>query len=189
VTTGDDIGQVDFLEVGLMPTFCFRPRQSTAGYGHGENVYKQRQTLDALIKPVIVDMGYVCWGIEQLRQGNVSLLRIYIDREPGITLEDCETVSNRVSGILDVEDPIAGEYRLEVSSPGLDRLLFSPTQYEQFIGETVKINLSGTYEQRKRITGRIERVTGDTVILNEAGKELHIPLDEIDKARIVPREY
>ena len=172
-----------------MPTFCFRPRQSRAGAGHGENVYKQSVNLVSLLTPVVVDMGYVCWGIEHLRQGRTSLLRIYIDSEAGITLEDCARVSNRVSGILDVEDPIAGEYQLEVSSPGLNRLLFTPGQYEQFIGETVKVSLSGTYEMRKRFTGRIEGVAGNTVILNEAGKEFHIPLDVIDRTRIVPREY
>lgn len=152
-------------------------------------MYKQRVNLDALLRPVVADMGYVFWGIEHLRQGRADLLRIYIDSEPGVTLEDCERVSNRVSGILDVEDPIAGEYLLEVSSPGLDRLLFTPAQYERYIGETVKVRLSGTYEERKRITGRIEAVTGDKLILNEAGKEFRIPVDEIDKARIVPREY
>ena len=136
-----------------------------------------------------MDMGYVCWGIECLRQGRASLLRIYIDSEPGVTLEDCERVSNRVSGVLDVEDPIAGEYRLEVSSPGTDRLLFTPAQYEQYIGETVKVRLSRTFEKRNRITGRIEAVTVDRVVLNEAGKEFHIPVDEIERARIVPREY
>ena len=104
-------------------------------------------------------------------------------------MEDCARVSSRVSGILDVEDPIAGEYQLEVSSPGLDRLLFTPAQYEQFIGETVKISLSGAYEMRKRIKGRIQGVAGNTVILDEKGKEFQIPLDVIDRARIVPREY
>lgn len=141
------------------------------------------------MRPVVADMGYVCWGIEYLKQGRAYLVRIYIDSEPGVTLEDCERVSNRVSGVLDVEDPIAGEYRLEVSSPGLDRLLFTPAQYEQYTGETVKVRLSGTYRKRKRITGRIEGVTGDKVILNEAGNEFRIPVGEINRAQIVPREY
>ena len=150
---------------------------------------RQRVDLDRLLRPVVADMGYVCWGIEHLRQGRASLLRIYIDGEQGITLEDCERVSHRLSGVLDVEDPIAGEYLLEVSSPGLDRLLFTRAQYEQYTGETVKVRLSNAYEKRKRITGTIQRVAGDTVILNEAGREFHIPLHEIDRARIVPREF
>ena len=152
-------------------------------------MYEQRVNLDTLLRPVITDLGYVCWGIERLGQGRASLLRIYIDSDSGVTLQDCEKVSNRVSGVLDVEDPIAGEYLLEVSSPGLDRLLFTPAQYEQYLGETVKVRLSGTFEQRKRITGRIQGVTGDKVILDEAGREFHIPVAEIDRARIVPRDY
>lgn len=136
----------------------------------------------------MTDMGYVCWGIELLRQGRSALLRIYIDSGGGVTLEDCERVSNRVSGILDVEDPIAGEYLLEVSSPGLDRLLFNREQYELYIGETVKVRLSGTIDNRKRITGRIEGITGETLILNESGREFQIPLGEIDRARLCPDE-
>ena len=152
----------------------------------GADVYRQSVNLEALLGPVVADLGYVCWGIELLRQGRASLLRIYIDSGAGVTLEDCERVSKRVSGVLDVEDPIAGEYLLEVSSPGLDRLLFNRDQYEQFIGETVKVRLSGTVDNRKRITGRIEAVTGDTLVLDESGREFRIPLGEIDRARLCP---
>lgn len=155
----------------------------------GGDMNRRRVDLASLLRPVVMDMGYVFWGIEHLRQGRASLLRIYIDAEAGITLEDCERVSRQLSGVLDVADPIAGEYLLEVSSPGLDRLLFTAAQYERFVGETVKVRLSGTYEDRRKITGTIERVAGETVILNEAGKEFHIPLHEIDRARIVPRQY
>ena len=150
---------------------------------------KQKANLDTLLRPVVADMGYVFWGIEHLKEGRGSLLRIYIDSEAGIRLEDCERVSNRVAGVLDVEDPIAGGYRLEISSPGLDRLLFTPDQYEQFIGETVKVKLSRSHNNRKRITGRIERASAHEVVVNEAGTEFHISVDEIDRARIVPREY
>ena len=150
----------------------------------GSGMYRQRVNLDALLKPVITDLGYVYWGLELLRQGRGALLRIYIDSSAGVTLEDCERVSHRVSGILDVEDPIAGEYLLEVSSPGLDRLLFNRDQYEQFIGSTVKVRLSGTVDERKRITGLIEEVTSETLVLNEAGSKIRIPLGEIDRARL-----
>ncbi len=151
-------------------------------------MYRQNANLDALLRPVIADMGYVCWGIEQLRQGRDLLLRVYIDNATGVTLEDCEQVSRRISGILDVEDPIAGEYLLEVSSPGLDRLLFTPDQYEQFIGETVTVRLAGAIEKRKRITGRIRKVTGQTVLLEEAGAEFHVSLGAIEQARLRPDE-
>ena len=152
----------------------------------GVDVYRQRVNLDSLLRPVVTDMGYVCWGIELLRQGRNSLLRIYIDSGAGVTLEDCERVSKRVSGVLDVEDPIAGEYLLEVSSPGLDRMLFNRDQYEQFIGKTVKVRLYGSVDNRKRITGRIKAVIGETLVLNESGREFQIPLGEIEKARLCP---
>ena len=142
--------------------------------------------LDALLRPVVTDLGYVCWGIELLRQGRGALLRIYIDSSTGVTLADCERVSNRVSGILDVEDPVAGEYLLEVSSPGLERLLFNRDQYEQYLGETVKVRLSRSVDNRKRITGRIEAVTGETLVLNEAGREIRVPLGAVDRARLCP---
>ena len=162
--------------MGFMPIFCFR-------------LMPKKSYLDALLRPVIADMGYVFWGMEHLTERRGSLLRIYIDNEPGVTLEDCARVSNRVAGVLDVEDPIAGGYRLEVSSPGLDRPLFTSAQYERFIGERVKIKLSRPCRNRKRITGRIEKVCEGKVVLSEAGEEFHIPVEEIDKARIAPQEY
>ena len=174
-----------FYKVGFTPTFCFSFIFPTPV----RSVYKQKANLDTLLRPVVTDMGYIFWGIEHLREGRGSLLRIYIDSEPGVTLEDCARVSNRVAGVLDVEDPIVGGYRLEISSPGLDRPLFTPAQYEQFIGETVKVKLSRPHNNRRRITGRIERVDEYKVVLNEAGTEFHIPVDEIGKARIVPGEY
>ena len=109
-------------------------------------MHRQTVNLDNLLRPVIADLGYVCWGIEYQRQGRGALLRVYIDSEAGIDLEDCEQVSRRLSGILDVEDPIAGEYLLEVSSPGLDRLLFTRAHYEQFIGETESEVVGGNRE-------------------------------------------
>ena len=151
-------------------------------------MHRQTVNLDNLLRPVIADLGYVCWGIEYQRQGRGALLRVYIDSETGIDLEDCEKVSRRLSGILDVEDPIAGEYLLEVSSPGLDRLLFTRAHYEQFVGETVKVKLSVAIEKRKRITGRIQEVTEQAVILNEAGREFHLPLAEIERARLCPED-
>ena len=82
-----------------------------------------------LIDTTIQVLGLDLWGVELLQQGKYSLLRIYIEREEGVTIEDCEKVSRQVSALLDVEDPIAGEYTLEVSSPGMDRPLFSIEHY------------------------------------------------------------
>lgn len=161
--------------MGVAPICCFRAMR------------KRNSDLEAMLKPVVADLGYEFWGLERLTEKGGSLLRLYIDSAAGITLADCERVSYRVAGVLDVEDPIAGAYRLEVSSPGLDRLLFTMAQYERFVGEQVKVRLSKPCESRKRIAGRLERVSERKVVLNEAGREFHIPLEDIDRARVAPR--
>lgn len=104
------------------------------------------EQLQALLAPVVEALGYECWGVEFISQGRHSVLRVYIDRPEGILIDDCEAVSRQVSGILDVEDPISGEYTLEVSSPGMDRPLFTLEQFAKHAGEQVKIRLRSPYE-------------------------------------------
>ena len=84
----------------------------------------REQKIEALLEPTIEALGFELWGLEYLSQGRHTLLRLYIDGENGVTVDNCAEVSRHVSGVLDVEDPITGEYTLEVSSPGVDRLLF-----------------------------------------------------------------
>ena len=115
------------------------------------------EQLQAMLAPVIEALGYECWGIEYISQGRHSLLRVYIDHSNGILVEDCEKVSRQVSGILDVEDPIPGEYTLEVSSPGMDRPLFTLEQFNAFVGEQVKIRLRSPYEGRRNFQGLLDR--------------------------------
>jgi ribosome maturation factor RimP len=98
---------------------------------------KKEQQLEALLAPSVMALGLRIWGIEYLAQGKRSLLRIYIDGDNGVTIEDCERVSKQVSDLLDVEDVLASSYTLEVSSPGMDRVLFKLEQYAESIGETV----------------------------------------------------
>ncbi|MCL7571001.1 ribosome maturation factor RimP, partial [Pseudomonas aeruginosa] len=107
------------------------------------------EQLQALLAPVVEALGYECWGVEFISQGRHSVLRVYIDRPEGILIDDCEAVSRQVSGILDVEDPISGEYTLEVSSPGMDRPLFTLEQFAKHAGEQVKIRLRSPYEGRR----------------------------------------
>ena len=99
---------------------------------------KQSQ-LETIIEPIVTSLEYDLWGVEFVSQGRNSMLRIYIDRENGISLEDCEAVSRQVSAVLDVEDPIADEYTLEVSSPGLDRPLFKLEQYVALAGSMANV--------------------------------------------------
>lgn len=109
--------------------------------------------LQGLLAPVVEALGYQCWGIEFLSQGRHSLLRVYIDHADGILIDDCEKVSRQLSGVLDVEDPISDEYTLEVSSPGMDRPLFTLEQFSAHVGEQVKIRLRTPFDGRRNFRG------------------------------------
>ncbi len=89
----------------------------------------KEQQIQQMLEPTVEALGFDLWGVEYLSQGRHSVLRVYIEHEKGISVDDCAAVSEQVSGVLDVEDPITGEYTLEVSSPGMDRLLFKLEQY------------------------------------------------------------
>lgn len=108
------------------------------------------ENLTNLIEPVVAGLGYELLGIEYISQGRHSVLRLYIDSEQGIGLGDCEQVSRQVSGVMDVEDPLKGQYVLEVSSPGLDRPLFKAEHYVRYIGETVRIRLRRPVDNQRK---------------------------------------
>lgn len=143
--------------------------------------------LEQLLIPVVEALGYRCWGIEFLSQGRHSLLRVYIDHDDGVTVEACADVSRQASAVLDVEDPISGDYTLEVSSPGMDRPLFTLAHYAAYIGEQVKIRLRVPYEGRRNIQGVIRGVEGDDVVVLVDEHEYLLPIDSIDKSQVVPR--
>ncbi|MEZ5496281.1 MAG: ribosome maturation factor RimP [Gammaproteobacteria bacterium] len=146
----------------------------------------KQKVLTELLEPVITAMGYVFWGIEyQIRKAD-ALLRVYIDSPEGISVDDCADVSYEISGVLDVEEPISMAYVLEVSSPGLDRILFTPQQFEQFIGEEAKINLNHKIDNRRKIKGKIITVEGDKITIESEGEQIIVDFDTIMKARIVP---
>ncbi|HGW8789327.1 TPA: ribosome maturation factor RimP [Pseudomonas aeruginosa] len=145
------------------------------------------EQLQALLAPVVEALGYECWGVEFISQGRHSVLRVYIDRPEGILIDDCEAVSRQVSGILDVEDPISGEYTLEVSSPGMDRPLFTLEQFAKHAGEQVKIRLRSPYEGRRNYQGILRGVEEQDVVVLVDDHEHLLPIDSIDKANIIPR--
>jgi len=163
--------------------------------------------LTALIGPIVESLGCDLWGLEYLTQGRQATLRIYIEKaasaggdtaesndigeeeskkDAGIGLHDCEKVSRQVSSVLDVEDPIASHYTLEVSSPGMDRPLFSLAHYQRSIGEKVAIKLGRKFEDRKNFTGIITGVENDEVIVQVEEEEYLLPIELIDKANIIP---
>ncbi len=145
------------------------------------------EQLQALLAPVVEALGYECWGVEFISQGRHSVLRVYIDRPEGILIDDCEAVSRQVSGILDVEDPISGEYTLEVSSPGMDRPLFTLEQFAKHAGEQVKIRLRSPYEGRRNYQGILRGVEEQDVVVLVDDHEYLLPIDSIDKVNIIPR--
>lgn len=142
--------------------------------------------LHALIESVVTAMGFELWGIDYLSQGKHSRLVIYIDHAEGVTVEHCADISRQVSALLDVEDPIAGEYRLEVSSPGMDRPLFTLEQFSRFRGHLVALRLRVPFEGRRKFQGLLAGTEGEDVLLQFDGEEYCFPIDIIDQARIVP---
>ena len=143
------------------------------------------QKLTEMISAPVEALGYELVGIEFLR-GRQSTLRIYIDSENGITVEDCADVSHQVSAVLDVEDPISVAYSLEVSSPGLDRPLFTAAQFTQFIGEEVSLVLRIAMQNRRKWQGIIKTVDGEMITVTVEGKDEVFALSNIQKANLVP---
>lgn len=139
-----------------------------------------------LIEPIVTGLGYECVGIEYHPHPRHGLLRIYIDNPNGILVDDCSRVSHQVSGVLDVEDPIQGNYQLEISSPGADRPFFYENQFERFIGSTIMVNLYQGIAGRKKITGIIEKVMDGMITLREAEQIFEVPFSAMSKARLVP---
>ena len=143
--------------------------------------------LEDILRPVVEGLGYEFWGIEYRSKGYQSMLRVFIDDvEKGIGIDDCEKVSRQISGVMDVEDPIQTEYTLEVSSPGMDRPLFRPEQYQAFVGHQVQIRLRMAFEGRRKFQGLIKGVEGDDVVVVVDDHEYLLPFDSIEKAQIIP---
>lgn len=141
-------------------------------------------SLTALLEPVVEGLGYELVGVEYHPSGRQGLLRVYIDHAEGIGVDDCARVSHQVSGVLDVEDPLPGEYLLEISSPGLDRPVFKPADFQRFAGERVRLRLRGLVDGRRKYRGRLIGLRGETVLIEEAGAEVAVPLAEIDRANL-----
>ena len=143
--------------------------------------------IQEMLAPTVASLGLELLGVEFVPSSNSALLRLYIDVEGRhVGIEDCEAVSREISALLDLNDPIASEYTLEVSSPGLDRPIFSIAQFARFIGEQVKVNLRLPQDGRRRLHGRVVNAEGDKVVIAEEKGEFTIARDNIEKARLVP---
>jgi len=144
----------------------------------------QNQNLLDLFEPEITAMGFELLGIELIKNGHISLLRVYIDKFEGVNIDDCVLVSQQLTGLLDVKDPIKGQYNLEVSSPGIDRPLFTDEQLKKQIGHIVMIKLREKYRGKRKITGVLEAVDNLEIIIKCNENNEKIPSELIDKAKL-----
>lgn len=132
-------------------------------------------------------LGCQIWGVEFFSAGKRSRLRLYIDKPEGVTIDDCETVSREVSDVLDAGNLFGGGYTLEVSSPGLDRILFKAEQFEANIGATVDVRLNFPFEGRKRFVGLLADVEDARALVRLDDAEYVLPLENVQRARLVPQ--
>ena len=142
--------------------------------------------LTKLIEPMVQALGCELWGIEKLQQGRQVVLKIYIESVDGINVDDCARVSRQVSAILDVEDPIPGEYMLEVSSPGVERRLFKPEHFNVCKGEKVQITLRQAFDGRRKFKGLLCGLEDEEVVIRvDDAQEIVLPMDSIERARVL----
>ncbi len=143
--------------------------------------------IENLLSPLVEQLGYEWVGMEYHPHASNGILRVYIDHaENGIGLEDCTRVSREISGLLDVNDPIKGHYNLEVSSPGMDRPLFTAEQFARFSGEQVKVTLQAPIDGRRKLRGIIGSVEGSQISVLVDGETVQLDFDEVVKAKLVP---
>lgn len=145
------------------------------------------QNLQEMLQSTVEDLGCELWGIECQRTGRFMTVRLFIDKEGGVTVDDCADVSRQVSAILDVEDPIADKYNLEVSSPGLDRPLFTLAQYERYIGQEIVIHLRIPVMDRRKWQGKLERIENDMLMLKVDDREQAFVFGNIQKSNVVAK--
>jgi ribosome maturation factor RimP len=145
------------------------------------------EEIQEMLAPTVASLGLELLGVEFVPSTGSAMLRLYIDVEGRhVGIEDCEAVSREISALLDLNDPIASEYTLEVSSPGIDRPLFTMAQFARFIGEQAKLSLRLPQDGRRRLHGRIARTEGDSVVIAEEKGVYTVARDNIEKARLVP---
>ncbi len=145
-----------------------------------------QEQLIQLLKQPIIDLGYEFVGLQWIAHQRSATLRLYIDSPQGITVEDCATVSRQVSSILDVEDPVRSPYQLEVSSPGLERPLFTPDHYQRFLGSPVALVLHSALHERRKWSGVLQAVEGTSVLINVGESTQAFELSNIREAHLIP---
>ena len=144
-----------------------------------------QEQLDNLINSVVTGLGFQVWGYEYRPQSESALLRIFIENEGGVSIDHCTKVSRQIGAALDVEDIIPVAYILEVSSPGIDRVLFTQEQYADYVGEQVKVRTRSPIEGRRNFRGVIESIGDAEVNVKVDNDTFVIPFNVVDRARLV----
>ena len=136
-----------------------------------------------MVKPIADELNYEIYHVEYVKENGEYYLRSYIEKEGGITLSDCEALSRRVSDLMDEKDPIPEAYFLEVSSPGLNRTLFTEAHYKRFVGREVLVKLTKAIDGKKSIKGILKEANEENIIV-EADTLISIPKEKIKSANI-----
>lgn len=161
--------------MGVTPIFCWW------------TVNQTEQRIEGLLEPAAAAFGCAIWGVEYRSAGRRSRLRIYIDKPGGVSIDDCERVSREAGDLLDLEGLIDQGYDLEVSSPGLDRILFNAEQCADSVGETIEVRLNFPLEGRRRFVGLLSGVENAQILLRIEDAEHRLPFDNVQRARVIPR--
>ncbi|HEX4023609.1 MAG TPA: ribosome maturation factor RimP [Steroidobacteraceae bacterium] len=146
-----------------------------------------REQLIALTEPLLGQLGYELVDLEYAPGRTHAVVRVFIDKPQGVGLDDCEQVSHELSALFDVEDPVPTAYTLEVSSPGLDRVLRTRAHFQRFVGARVWVELRAARDGRRRYTGKLESLDAESVELVVDGAMVRVPFDEISRARLAPQ--
>ncbi len=148
---------------------------------------RTEKQIEERLSKTVERFGCELWGVEFFSAGKRSKLRIYIDKQEGVTIDDCEAVSREVGDVLDALDVFAGGYTLEVSSPGLDRILFKEEQFAANIGAMVDVRLNFPFDGRRRFVGLLADVENSQALVRLDGREYVLPLENVQRARLVPK--
>ena len=156
--------------------------------GLSEDIFLRfdESSLKELFEPVIESLGFEYWGLELLNHGRNMKIRLYIEAEAGVGIDDCALVSGHISDLLDVEADFAMDYSLEVSSPGMDRILFCKSHYTRHVGERVELKLLKMFDGQKNYEGLLKGTEDDCVVIEIKDEEYLFPIEDIGKIRVIP---
>lgn len=151
----------------------------------------REQDITDILQPVVESMGFIWWGVEYHHNSVNSILRVYVDKaDGGISIDDIVDITDQLNPVLDVENPIVTAYTFEVSSPGMDRPLFTPAQFQQFVGATIKCQTRQAVEKRRKFEGVLLHADEEAITLQlpkgQQPAEISLPLSLVDKAKVVP---